>query len=432
MPTQAEAARQAQEDAMARQAMMQASAQRQQAEAISRAQRMGDARSANELAIAQMQIGASKDIEASRATREEKANQALMDRQLALVTAGKGMSEAERAMLDMKRNDPDYIMNQRLAAKMGGGVAEPGGAKAAPPRSPAATDVSGAAPATPYDMTGFNSDVAGIADNVRVARNQSPGQLSYDDLPAYSPDKQGAFVRDPTGTMRQVHFPEASSSKTPNRAAIEQVKSSMMPKPPAGMPASGATKVMAPAQSPVAAPAADPGDAIFAQLIESKYGPSYETQRARAKTAGAEASTASQAQSILDGLAAKSALSPKESKQWSDTAAQFSQATGAPVMRQAPKQAAPQEFVATELADFAKKADELAGGSFGYASDEDKAAMRQKAQSIKAAMGAAGYSGDDIQRVVALMEEALKKTEGGLLIKQGFTEPARTGILAEY
>jgi hypothetical protein len=265
MPTSAEAARLAQEDAMMRQIAMQAAAQRQRQQEMSQMQAGRAQAESTAERIARMQIEAEDRRQGSLAAREEAANKALMDRQLALVAAGKQMSEAEKAQHDMAREDRagDYkaAIGQEIAKAIRGNQPASGFvgssyatktkdaamAEPAPQRSPA------------YDMTGFNADVAGIADNARVARNESDGLLSYDDLPTYTPGKQGAFVRDPTGTLRQVHFPEASSSKTANKAAVEALKAQLMPESPIpGVTGAGAAATMPPAVP--AATASDPVD----------------------------------------------------------------------------------------------------------------------------------------------------------------------------
>lgn len=289
MPTQAEAARQAQEDAMARQAMLQAAAQRAQSDAANRVLRAGDLRSNNEVTIANSRIALERDLENSRATRQEKADEALMNRQLAILNAGKGMSEAEKLAnarieedrsMDPKRELLRLAMGDKppvARPPQGAGVSHRGAPSSttyAPPNPESKTWGANAKvvhlPETGedvmedpgYDMTGFNSDVAGIAENVRVARNQSDGQLSYDDLPAFKPGMQGAFVRDPTGVNRQVHFPEASSSQTPNKAAIVKlVRERMMPTPPAGISPSASVTVPATAVSPE--PQSDPNAAAW-------------------------------------------------------------------------------------------------------------------------------------------------------------------------
>lgn len=435
MPTSAEANRQAQEDAMMRQIAMQAAAQRQRQQEM--AGLKADRAASQDAAVRAAQVQADAQIRAAEilAQREAANNAAIGDRQLALAREGRQMTDAQKAALALQerqfRSTPAGMVESLL-----GDESAP-----APTGSVAAVDAPAApvakpSPGVPYDMTGFRSDVEGIAENVKVARNQSPGQLSYDDLPAYQPGMQGAFVRDPTGTLRQVHFPEASSSKTPNRAAIEALKAQMMPQAPTpgvtGGGASAATHAVAPA-APVA-PAADQKVEAKLKLMRAlgMIPEDPEAVRTREKQAKAEASVAQQAASILDELGAKPKLTPKESAQWRDVASQYAKATGSSVLRQAPTESDPVEFVKSQLEDFSKQAEDLAGGSFGYASEDDVMALRLKAQEIKTAMRQAGYAEPAIQKVVNLLDDAMKRTEGGLIIKQGITEPKRIGILSDY
>lgn len=283
MSTTAEEARSAQEEAMMRQLLMQQAAQRQ-ANAV-RKDAMSARAGSEDAQVRAAQIQADAQLKAAEimAQREGASNKALMDRQLAVTEAGKGMTEAQRAELDMRRSDPRVALGEVISASLRGDAGmDRGGAKVAPTRSPAATDVTkgGAASRPAYDMTGFNSDVAGIAANAAAARGTSYS-MGPDDLPEADIYAKGASIRDPSGKLRTVAFPGVSSSATPDRAAMaRQVTAQMMPTPPAGItpapqaPAAATLPPYAlgyPGAAPAAASAPTPKPAAPKKTLAERY-----------------------------------------------------------------------------------------------------------------------------------------------------------------
>lgn len=236
MPTSAEADRIAQEDAMMRQIAMQQAAQRQ-ANAV-RKDMLGARAGAEDAQVRAAEIQAKAQLEAARiaAGAQTTMSKDIGDRQERVARVGLEMSDAQKADLDLRRSDPRVALGEVISASLRGDAGmDRGGAKVAPARSQAATDVTkGTASRPAYDMTGFNADVAGIAANAAAARGTS-NAMGPDDLPAADIWAKGASIRDPSGQLRTVAFPGVSSSSTPDRATMaRQVTAQMMPTPPAG------------------------------------------------------------------------------------------------------------------------------------------------------------------------------------------------------
>lgn len=494
MPTSAEADRIAQEDAMMRQIAMQQAAQRQANAARNTAAGLQSDAAKAQIQIANIQADAQRDAANTLAGREAANNEALYKRQLALAEAGKGMTEADKARLAIEERklaaNPQFAAQERIAARRrgmnpeaGSGIShrgapsgvpytmpdERGGAKPAPTRSVAATDVSkkwgsdsdivyqdGEAvgiTTQPYDMTGFNSDVAGIAENVRVARNQSPGMLNYDDLPTMQPGSQGAFVRDPTGTLRQVHFPAASSSQTPDRAAIAKlVQERMMPTPPAGIAPAAPTKqpiTATPAtpapQAPVAAPEKLPFDQAMEDDLEAAGMPHTQAykdwmedrQDMRGRKKVGEAVRVEQIKSDIAALMAKPKLTPKEEQKLNAALGEYNALGYGTFPGTKPTRSSPTEFAkadvegATSYGDFLGK---QYPGWFSGVQEDAIPMMRERIDGIKKNMREAGYSEADIQQVVKQIAEGLGAARTGYLIKGGKTwsEPDIIRATAEY
>jgi hypothetical protein len=252
MSTAAENARQAHEDEMMRAIAQQAAAARQRQQEMSAMR--GDRAASQDAAVRAAQVQADAQIRAAEilAQREAATNAAIGDRQIKVAELGQKMTEAQRAQIDMAREDRELDPKRALMQALMPSMRTPGAVSGSASVADAPAPVAPPAPSVPYDTTGFNADVQDIAQNVRVARNQSPGMLSYDDLPTYE-RQQGAFVRDPTGQMRQVHFPGQSRSSTPDRAAVDALKAKLIPQSPIPSVAGVGAAAMA-AQPAAAAP----------------------------------------------------------------------------------------------------------------------------------------------------------------------------------
>ena len=221
MPTQAEAARQAQEDAMARQAMLQAAAQRQ-ANAV-----RGDmqtARRGNEDAqvrAAQIQADAQLGAAQIMADRDRGVSKDVGDRQERVARIGLEASEYQKAQIaaadraearEGRKMDADigFAARENAARQLRGGQDAP--AKPQTVHEAVNTGKTAVAPAparTPYDARGFNADVADYAE--AAGRMRERGMT-----PAFTnAGSKGEFIEGPRGGLNV-----GSRSSTADRATM--------------------------------------------------------------------------------------------------------------------------------------------------------------------------------------------------------------------
>lgn len=116
-----------------------------------------------------------------------------------------------------------------------------------------------------------------------------------------------------------------------------------------------------------------------------------------------------QSLAAMSALEGKGELTPREMQQYAMSKAEAEKQGYGGTGGISPQQIKAQEFVQDEMDALLKRADDIAGGLFGYASSDDIAEIKARQTKLAATMSKAGYPAEDVRNVMRQINAKLNE-----------------------